>query len=431
MPGDMPPVTLKSGERAADKRKQRDDEELQQLDLVVKSRNVIDAVIDAQTRLIYGKPISGNRKGFFEGYSPVNLPTTGLEYKETAPGSIGSIIRPGYQKQGSQLAEQLVRNVFKTLTEKHLERYMLAKERFERAISENPFFKQTEREKNGLLESYINFKAELSDIKKTWSSPSVGRGWPSVPAVWPETGLTWLVTPLGMAGMAGRRGSGKGPEIPRVAGEDGQPALRIPTTRVEYSSSLKVPDGLNFWRIVEKVFSRSMAGKQILEIHKRGYSRIREREERAQLQRTKSARKALTNITRQEDMIKQRESKQLVLKLLQNQEHVVLSGNVKFQDSRAGGLELVIPTPPSAALNYSSGYNKNMPPITYKSSERVPEKQRELVVKSLNTPTDSQTRTIKKSVDLDLNSTQLSNLVDKVYAQLESRLAWERRRYGY
>jgi uncharacterized membrane protein YfhO len=144
----------------------------------------------------------------------------------------------------------------------------------------------------------------------------------------------------------------------------------------------------------------------------------------------------LTNIEIQEALIKRRENKQATLQLLKNNDHSILSSKINYQNSRAGELELVIPSFPAPTMDYSSGYNKNLPPITHKSSEQVSAKQsqqREMVVKSLNTPTNSQTpiKTINQSVDLDLNPTQLSKLVDKVYAQLESKLAWERRRYGY
>ena len=375
--------------------------------------------------------------------TPVGLSLARMEYKGTALGNVKSIFRQALRGPGAQLVEKLVQNVFKTFIENHLRRYLVAKERLERTLDKNPFFKQAEE--NGLVQSYINFESELADIRRLGWPQVAGHGWPSVPVAHGRregtAGHGWPSVPVAHGwreGTAGGRHGGtytsesineklyvlssiKNPletGIQEVAG-------------MEYLPALKTPGGSNSWKIADKVLSHITKGKQILEIHKRSYSGILERENEAQLRRKQSI---LKNIDNHEAVITRQENKQgAVLKLLQNKDHLILSGKISYQNSRASELELAIPALPVKALDYSSGYAKNMPPITYKSNEQVSAKQsqqRELVVKSLNTPTDSQTKT-KKSVDMDLNPTQLSNLVDKVYAQLESKLAWERRRYGY
>jgi len=324
--------------------------------------------------------------------TPVSLPEAGREYNEAALRNVKSIFEQTLLGPGVKLSEKLVQNVFRTFILNRLERNLLAKERFERTIGKNPFFKQAagDTQGNSLLESYPSFKAELAYIKN--------------------------------------------PLEPRISGGNGEEApsvQNIQAAGLELGPGINVPGGSNYWRIAEKVHSRIMQEKENMEIHKREYSRILERENEIKPRRTPSD---LTNIS-QEVIIKRRKNKQSGLKLLQNKDYIVLSGRINFQNKGVGALEFVLPALPSTTPDYASGYVKNMPPITHKSSEQVSEKQsqRKLVVKSLNTPLNSQTKTIKQSVsDVELmNPAVLSKLVDKVYSQLETRIVRERRRYGY
>ncbi|MGI6119953.1 MAG: hypothetical protein ACOYIB_05210, partial [Desulfosporosinus sp.] len=336
---------------------------------------------------------SEKRERQLKGSGPMSLPsagpTAGLAYQGVAPGSVRSIFKPIFQARGSQLVDKLIR-VYKVLTEKQLERYIVFQEKFERAIGRNPFFNQAEKEKNNLIESYASFKSELAEIKKLFEF-----------------------------------------NISGIVGKDLSPLLKMPAASTEYLSVFNTPGSSKLWRIAEKVYTSIIELKNKLEVRMKEYPRVLERGNQTQFRRNQST---LTNV-HQEAIIKRIKEKQLVFKELQNNEHLVLSGKIKYQDKGSNPLELVIPTLTSATMANSPGYTKNMPPILHKSSEQGAEKpkQRELVVKSLNMLTNSQTNKIKKSFnDVDfMSSTELNKLVDRVYSQLEAKLAWERRRYGF
>ncbi|MDQ7096758.1 hypothetical protein REC12_24500 [Desulfosporosinus sp. PR] len=281
---------------------------------------------------------------------------------------------------GERLTQKLVQKIVKACQENRLERYLAPKRKFEQDLTTNLFFPQDKEagQENDLLQSYASFKTELAFIENPYPA-----------------------------------------EVQAAPGK-------------EYLSLLKRPGSVNFRNTVERVFSHIVTEKLNQTIYKKEYVRILEREKEMLL----PLRQSSQNPYQQSKAVKGNLIKQSAPLLAQAREHLVLSHIISRQDLGNGPVEMVMLAPPTTAPDYGAGYARNLPPITHKSKEKTSEKQeqqRELVVKSLNTPLEPRKKVLNQSIyDVDLmNPTELNKLVDKVYRQLETRLVREQRRFGY
>nr|MDD2497547.1 hypothetical protein [Desulfitobacteriaceae bacterium] len=278
-----------------------------------------------------------------------------------------------------RLADRLIQNVMKTITEHLLERYLASKETFERSVEKNPFLEYPKSISidNGLIWNYASFKTELEDIKNLFG---IEPGKPGEKSVRP---------------------------VAEILGSIGR--FRMATDILTHL-------------VTEKRMKKAYQEKSL--IFKQG------RQTKVQ-----NGKMAVTDNINNNFILRRSEVNQSELKLLQNNQPFVLAGQVSYRDRDPGGTEMIILAPPVVAQGFNSGYAKSLPPITYKTEEKTSPKreQREPVMKSLNTAVEIPRKTVKQIInDVDLmNSTELNRLVDKIYSQLETRLAKERRRFGY
>jgi len=144
---------------------------------------------------------------------------------------------------------------------------------------------------------------------------------------------------------------------------------------------------------------------------------------------------AVTNNLSHKAIVKRSEVNKMELERLQNNNHLVLSNNTTIRSRDIGTTEMIILAPPVIQQDFNSAYYRSMQPITYKTEDMDSkgQQQQKPVMKSLNTSVEMPRKTINQTIsDIDLmDTTELNKLVDKIYSQLETRLARERRRFGF
>lgn len=298
--------------------------------------------------------------------------------------------------KGSKLVERLMQNVLSFIVQNRFERHYFTKEKFESAVEKNFFLNQQSEsaKQNNFVSSYSSFFKEMAEVGKAYKVQTPGS-------------------------MIRNR-------LEHLSTEE-----KTTEQKSRYLPLIDTLGSSSTGTVAKKAISHILAGKRMQKANEDMQSGILKNAGVTRINKTQTV---LADSESNAAILKRRETNLSELKLLQNNDHFVLSGKVSYEDKRAGAPEMIILTPPVTARDGMQGHTRDMPPITLKTEEPALKKQREPApVKSLNTPLETQNMTIRQTIsDVDLMShTELTKLVDKVYSQLETRLARERRRYGY
>ncbi|SHN76022.1 hypothetical protein [Desulfitobacterium chlororespirans] len=305
-----------------------------------------------------------------------------------------------FRPSGLRLIEKLLGNVYRTLTHNHMEKYLAGKESFEKSVAGNPLLtllkndpKSEEQERgpleSSLVENYASFKSELEKIKNLFAVRQFRS---------PQFKIQSFKFPTFQSGSVF------------------SPAL---------SNPLPTHQNLEAW-----LFHRRGQGPLTI-LRERSIPRLDgEKDIKVSRDLRTVSRYGESTVLLQADEARRKE-----LRTLRNTQLVALANPIAYQDREGEGPEMIILAPPVIAQDYNSGYTQSLPTITYREEEEKHRlnKQHEPVMKSLNTPVEIASPSLKQSIqNVDfMNPTELNRLVDKVYSQLETRLKREKRRFGF
>lgn len=345
-------------------------------------------------------------------------------------------LKTSFYQSGLRLIERLLGNVYRTLTHNHMEKHLAGKVSFEKSVAGNPLLtllkndrQSEERERtrleSNLVENYASFKSELETIRNLFAiQPLKFR-----PHEFPQLESPRFKSPQFKLQPLQSRGMFS-PAAKATGQEKSQPEDHSGGLEAALSSPVPIQQSFEAWLF-----------------HRRGQVPVTVFRERPipHLDGEKDIKifRDLRTVSRygegaallQADEARLKELRRKELRILRNTQLVALANPISYQDREREGPDMLILAPPVIAQDYNSGYTKSLPAITYREEEEKHRlnKQPEPVMKSLNTPVEISSPSLKQSIqNVDfMNPSELNRLVDKVYSQLETRLKREKRRFGF